>query len=157
MFRLNRLTDYAVVVMSQMAVREGAVCKAPDIARSTAVPLPTVAKILNALMKAELVASQRGMAGGYSLTRSPSDISVADIVEALEGPIALTACVTGATEGCGVESLCPMHGHWNKVNDAIRQALEGVSLAEISINEVLTAMTRETPTEGTDTGLRAES
>jgi len=156
MFRLNRLTDYAVVVMSQMAVREGAVCKTPDIARDTAVPLPTVAKILNALMKAELVASQRGMAGGYSLTRAPSDISVADIVEALEGPIALTACVTGATEGCGVESLCPMHGHWNKVNDAIRRALEGVSLAEISINEVLTAMTREPPPERAETGLRAE-
>ena len=147
MFRLNRLTDYAVVVMSQMAVREGAVCKSPDIARDTAVPLPTVAKILNALMKADLVTSQRGMAGGYSLTRPPSEISVADIVEALEGPIALTACVSGAPAGCDVESLCPMRGHWNKVNDAIRKALEGVSLAEISINEVLLAMTREQPPE----------
>lgn len=143
MFRLNRLTDYAVVVMSQMAVRNGAVCKAPDIARDTAVPLPTVAKILNALMKAELVTSQRGMAGGYSLTKAPTEISVADIVEALEGPIALTACVTGATEACDVESLCPMRGRWNKVNGAIRRALEGVSLAEISVNEVLLAMSRE--------------
>ena len=143
MFRLNRLTDYAVVVMSQMANREGIICKAPDIAGASAVPLPTVAKILNALMKADLVVSHRGVTGGYSLSRDPSDISVADIIQALEGPIALTACVSGAADACDVESLCPMRGHWNKVNNAIREALQGVSLAEIAVNQAIFAVPDE--------------
>ena len=133
MFRLNRLTDYAVVVMSQMADKGGDVRKAPEIARDTGVPLPTVAKILNALTKAELVASHRGAAGGYTLSREAEDIAVSDIIEALEGPIALTACVEGAPDICEVESLCPMRGHWNKVNTAIRAALDKVSLAEIAV------------------------
>ncbi len=136
MFRLNRLTDYAVVVMSQMADKGGEVRKAPEIARDTGVPLPTVAKILNALTKADLVTSHRGAAGGYTLSRGAEDIAVSHIIEALEGPIALTACVEGAPDICEVESLCPMRGHWNKVNTAIRDAQDQVSLAEIAVSQV---------------------
>ncbi|MGF1592117.1 MAG: SUF system Fe-S cluster assembly regulator [Kiloniellaceae bacterium] len=131
MFRLNRLTDYAVVVMSQMALRGGETRSAQQISEDTGVPLPTVAKLLNLLGRAKLVASQRGASGGYTLSAEPEDITVAQIIQALEGPIALTACVDGATECCGSEAFCPMRGNWNRVNDAIRDALTSVSLAEM--------------------------
>jgi FeS assembly SUF system regulator len=124
MFRLNRLTDYAVVVMAQMAQRRDQVRTAPRIAEETGVPLPTVAKILNALTRDTLVVSQRGAAGGYTLSRPAEQITVAEIIQALEGPIALTA----------VESLCPMRGNWDKVNKAIRGALGEVTLADMSLS-----------------------
>lgn len=132
MFRLNRLTDYAVVLLTQMAVRPGEWHSAQHIADQGALPLPTVAKLLNALAREGIVASHRGAAGGYTLGRPAAAISVADIVQALEGPIALTACVEGSAEPCVVETLCPMAGNWNKVNQAIRQALASVSLAEMA-------------------------
>ena len=135
MFRLNRLTDYAVVVLTQMAKRPGALTSAQQIADCGQLPLPTVAKLLNSLARAGIVASHRGATGGYSLGRSTGEITVADIVQALEGPIALTACVEGAPDPCGVSSLCPMAGNWNKVNAAIRDALASVSLADMVLPE----------------------
>ncbi len=131
MFRLNRLTDYAVVVLCQLARHEGRAMTAPQISQDTILPLPTVSKILNALSKADLVVAQRGAAGGYSLSRAAEDIKVSEIIQALEGPIALTACVEGSADGCEVEAICPMSGHWNKINAAVRHALDQVSLAEI--------------------------
>ena len=132
MFRLNRLTDYAVVVMAQLALRDKATMAAGELARDTGMPLPTVAKVLNALARDGLIVSQRGAAGGYGLGRPADEISVADVIQAIEGPIALTACVDGAADSCGVEALCPMHGNWNKVNSAIHKALNSVSLADMS-------------------------
>ncbi len=131
MFRLNRLTDYAVVVMSQMALRGGGTRSAQQISEDTGVPLPTVAKLLNLLGRAKLVTSQRGASGGYVLSAEPEDITVSQIIQAMEGPIALTACVEGATDSCDAESFCPMRGNWNKVNGAIREALGSVSLADM--------------------------
>ena len=132
MFRLNRLTDYAVVVMAQLALRGKATLTAGEIARDTGVPLPTVAKVLNALARDGLIVSQRGAAGGYGLGRPAGEIGVADIIQAIEGPIALTACVEGSTSHCDVESLCPMRGGWDKVNSAIRDALDSVTLADMA-------------------------
>ncbi len=132
MFRLNRLTDYAVVVMAQMALRDKATLAAGEIARDTGVPLPTVAKVLNALARDGLIVSHRGAAGGYGLSRPADEIAVADIIQAIEGPIALTACVDGSTNHCDVEDLCPMRGGWDKVNRAIRGALDSVSLADMA-------------------------
>ena len=132
MFRLNRLTDYAVVVMAQLALRDKATMAAGELARDTGMPLPTVAKVLNALARDGLIVSQRGAAGGYGLGRPADEISVADVIQAIEGPIALTACVEGSTSHCDVESLCPMRGGWDKVNRAIRNALESVTLADMA-------------------------
>lgn len=131
MFKLNRLTDYAVVVMSQMSRAPDELWTAPHISQETGVPLPTVAKLLNALAHGDLITSHRGAAGGYTLNRPAEAITVAEIIQALEGPIALTACVDGARGGCEVESLCPMRGNWDKVNTAIRGALSQVSLADM--------------------------
>ena len=132
MIRLNKLTDYAVVVLAQMANDTDAVVTAPKLARDTGVPAPTVAKLLKALVRAEILTSQRGAGGGYVLGQAASDITVADIISALEGPISLTACVDGNDLTCEVETLCPMRGNWDKVNRAIRNALESVTLAEMA-------------------------
>lgn len=131
MIRLSKLTDYAIVVMSEMARRVGTVHTVAQLADRTGVPAPTVAKLMKSLTPAGLTTSHRGAAGGYALTRPATDITIADIVVALDGPIALTACVEGAGEECGVESLCPMRGGWEKINAAIRGALEQVTLADM--------------------------
>lgn len=131
MLRLSKMNDYAVVVLGQMAARAGAVVTAPDVAESTGLPAATVSQVLKRLAHGRLVMSHRGAHGGYSLARRPADISVADLVEALEGPVALTACVDGAEGGCGVEAVCPMRGGWDRVNTAIRAALDSVTLADM--------------------------
>ncbi len=132
MIRLNRLTDYAVVVLTRMANAPGEVQTAPHLAEGSTVPLPTVAKLLKMLTRDGIVASQRGAAGGYVLSRAPEAITVMEIIRALEGPISLTSCVDGATGNCDVESLCPMRGNWDKVNMAIREALESVTLSDMA-------------------------
>jgi len=130
-FRINKLTDYAVVLLADMA-REGATRSAHQIAADTGVPLPTVSKVMKVMARDGLVVSTRGAAGGYGLGRSAHDITVADIIQSIEGPIALTSCVDTAEDDCGIESLCPMHGHWNRVNRAVTEALSGVTLAEMA-------------------------
>ena len=132
MFRLSRMTDYAVVVLSQMARGGGAVYAAPDLADATGLPLPSVSKVLRLLALGRLIESRRGAAGGYVLARRPEDINVAQIIGALEGPVSLTACVDGAEGSCKVETLCPLRGHWDLLNQAVRGALEQVSLAALA-------------------------
>lgn len=132
MIRLNRLTDYGVVLLVQLARSDGQVQTATQLASANGVPLPTAAKLLKQLAASGLVASHRGAAGGYALGRPAEHISVAEIVAALEGPIALTACVDGSIEHCGVEAICPMRGNWNRVNEAIQHALSDVTLAEMA-------------------------
>jgi len=133
MIRLSKLTDYAIVVMAQMARDRSAIHTVPQLADRTGVPAPTVAKLLKLLTPAGLMISHRGAAGGYTLAKPAEDITMAAIIAALEGPIALTACVDGHDGQCGVESLCPMRGNWDKVNKAIRRALEEVSLADMAV------------------------
>jgi FeS assembly SUF system regulator len=131
MIRLSKLTDYAIVVMSEMGRRPDATHTVAQLADRTGVPAPTVAKLMKSLTPAGLMRSQRGASGGYVLALAPAEITVADIVTALDGPIALTACVDGADDSCGVETLCPMRGGWEKINSAIRAALESVTLADM--------------------------
>jgi len=128
MFRLSKLTDYAVVVLVRLA-HDDAVQTAPCIAASTGIPEPTVAKVLKILAGRELVVSQRGARGGYRLTRPLRSIPVAEVITAIDGPIALTACVEGGD--CSSQRLCPMHGRWDPVNAAIQSALSGITLADM--------------------------
>ena len=130
MFKVNKLTDYATVVLIDMAGTER-VRPTQAISVSTGIPLPTVAKLMKNLVKAGLVESHRGVRGGYSLGRSSDQITVADVIEAVEGPIALTACVDTTDEHCCYESLCAVQGKWNRVNSAVKMALHNVSLAEM--------------------------
>ena len=132
MFRLNRLTDYGVVVLTQMSRNPNDLHTAPQISQETGVPLPTVAKLLNALAHRHLIESHRGATGGYTLRRPAEEITVAEIIQVLEGPIALTACVEGSEDDCGVASICPMRGNWDRVNKAIHGALSEVTLADMA-------------------------
>jgi FeS assembly SUF system regulator len=132
MLRLSKLTDYAVVVLVRLGGMEG-VQTSPGIAAATGIPEPTVAKVLKTLAAADLVSSQRGARGGYRLNRSLTAIPIADVIAAVDGPIALTACVDGSLSGCESQGLCPMRGRWDPVNEAIRVALSSITLAEMQI------------------------
>lgn len=132
MIRLSRLTDYGVVLTSYMAADAERCHNAFDLAAATGLPAPTVSKILATLTRAGLLVSHRGAKGGYQLARSPRKISAADIVRALDGPVALTLCIEHGDGACEVESFCPSRRSWRRINDAVRQALEGVSLADMA-------------------------
>ncbi len=133
MVRLTRMTDYAVVVLCQMARDEDhGVFTASALAEATGLPLPSVSKLLKLLAHQGIVNAQRGASGGYGLARPPESISARDIVLALEGPVVLTACVEGGEGGCEFEGSCAIRGHWDPVNAAIHQALRQVTLAEMA-------------------------
>jgi FeS assembly SUF system regulator len=132
MLRLSKLTDYAVVVLVRLSRTEN-VQTSPGIAAATGIPEPTVAKVLKTLAAGDLVSSQRGAKGGYRLNRDLSAIPIADVIAAIDGPIALTACVEGSPSGCESQGLCPMRGRWDPVNDAIYKALTGITLADMQM------------------------
>lgn len=132
MFKLSKLTDYAVVVLVRLAAADG-VETSPGVALATGVPEPTVAKVLKALAAAGLVASQRGARGGYRLMRPLGAIAVSDVIAAIDGPIAMTACVEGSTTSCETSCTCPVRGRWDPVNDAVRDALNAITLADMCI------------------------
>ena len=133
MLRLSKLTDYAVVVLIRLSTcpGEGAVQTSPCIAGATGVPEPTVAKVLKYLSSAGLVESQRGARGGYRLAKPLGSVSIADVIAAIDGPIALTACVEAASAPCEVRGLCAVRGRWELVNEAIEQALSAITLADM--------------------------
>lgn len=130
MLRLSKLTDYAVVVLVRLSGGDQ-VQTSPGIASAIGIPEPTVAKVLKALAGGELVTSQRGARGGYRLARTLDRIRVSDVIAAVDGPIALTACVEGSSSGCESLGQCPMRGRWDPVNDAIRRALSDITLADM--------------------------
>lgn len=132
MFRLSKLTDYAVVVLAEMARQPGALLSASTLSERTGLPEPTVAKILKLLTKQELIISVRGVAGGYKLEKPSKDLSVTDIIAAMEGPIALTACVETSHDSCALEGVCALNGRWSQVNNAIQAALNNVTLADMT-------------------------
>ena len=129
--RLSHLADYAVVLMTAAARREaGARLSATELSEDTGVPLPTAQKLMGQLAASGLLTSSRGAGGGFALARPAAEISLADIVEAVEGPIALSACSDGGD--CSVEQHCAVRPHWPVVNQALRGALAGVSLVQLS-------------------------
>ena len=130
MFKVNKLTDYATVLLIEIARRK-VVQSSQHIAEQTGIPAPTVAKIMKSLNRAGLLASRRGASGGYSLDRPAEQITLADVIQAVEGPIALTACADTSDEHCNIESICPVQGKWNRVNSAVRAALSQVTLADM--------------------------
>ena len=130
MLKVSRLADYAVVVLVKLG-HGTAVRNATSLAGETGVPEPTVAKVLKALCQSGLVTSQRGARGGYRLARALSEVRITDVITAIDGPIALTACVDGETGGCPSEGRCPVRGRWDMVNRAVHAALERITLEEI--------------------------
>lgn len=132
MIRLTNLADYAVVVMTAAARSSDARLSAACVALATGIPAPTVAKLMGTLKRAGLLASTRGVSGGFRLARATTTISVADIVEAVDGPIALTSCQHGTVSACALEGSCAVRPHWGPINHAVRAALAAVTLAELA-------------------------
>jgi FeS assembly SUF system regulator len=130
MLRISKLTDYGIVIATHLAS-----CGGPhpvsDLSIQTEIPAPTVAKVLKALARAEVVTSQRGARGGYQLARRPEDVSVVRVIEALEGPIAVTECIDEETV-CSHEGRCSVRANWQRINDAVYAALEAVKLSDMA-------------------------
>jgi len=133
MIRVGKLTDYGLVLMTHIARQEKAVLHtARDLAAATRIPLPTVSKILKGLLQGGLLVSHRGTKGGYTLARTPKEISVADVIAALEGPIALTECSTDVIGLCGMEPSCPIKNNQRIISKAVKGALDKVLLADLA-------------------------
>ncbi len=131
--RLTSLADYAVVMLTAAARHQGdGWLSANVLAEETGVPLATAQRLSGRLAAAGLLHSTRGSEGGFALARAAEEISLADIIEAVEGPIAMTACVEQGRHDCGLEQDCRVRPHWGAVNGAIKGALAGVSLASLA-------------------------
>ena len=142
--RLSSMADYAVVTMSAAARHCGSAqlvgadgkkrvrVSAAQLAAEPGLPVPTVQKLVSVLTAAGLLRSTRGVGGGLKLARPAAAITLADIVEAIEGPIALTPCVENGRHDCGMESACTVRPHWGVVNAAMRGALAGVPLTQLA-------------------------
>ena len=155
MLRLNKLTDYAVVVLTQMAAQPDRRVNTGALAAAIGLPETTVAKILKDMAKSGLVQSTRGAAGGYLLARPTREITVRAVIEAIDGPIAITDCVEGVTSACSAAAQCPVKGNWTKVNSAIIQALDAVTLADMMPQQKLYNIV--IPTEHSDEGSGQDS
>src|SRR5277367_1733383 len=131
MLRMGKLTDYATVVLASLAQEPARHRNAAELAERTRLTRPTVSKVLKGLQRAGLVVSSRGSLGGYRLARCPEEITAAQILDAFEGPIAITEC-SGASSQCGIERQCRVGGAWQRVNAAIRRALEDVTLRQLA-------------------------
>ncbi len=141
MIRFAKLTDYGLVLMTVMARDSvAAVHTARDLASESRLPLPTVSKVLKQLLQSGLLTSHRGIKGGYGLAKEPAEISVAEIVTAIEGPIALTECSTDITGICDLECSCPIKANQRLISQVMRGALQKVSLSDLARPMQLTAI-----------------
>ena len=132
MIKLNKMTDYAVVCLGMLSRKSGYPMSASELSRETGLTLYTVQKILKIIVsKSDLISAYRGALGGYVLNRKSSEISVVEIIEVLEGPITLTACVENSENLCEASKICFLGGKWNKVNDVIRKTLNDISLNDL--------------------------
>jgi len=132
MLRITKQSDYGIVLMTLFAgAGGGRVHSTRDLAAGAKLPLPTVSKILKALARAGLLQSHRGVKGGYRLARDPAEISVEEIIRALEGPIAITECIDGPNE-CEIERTCPVRTNWQRINGAVTDALAAIRLSEMA-------------------------
>ena len=130
MLRVTKLTDYATVVLAALAVAPNRVRSAAELAERSRLELPTVSKVLKPLAHAGLVTGFRGASGGYRLARAPSQISLIEIVEAIEGPLGMTEC-SGEHSSCEHEPHCGVQGQWRQINDVIADTLRGMTLAQM--------------------------
>jgi FeS assembly SUF system regulator len=129
-FRISRLTDYGTLILVFLMGQEQRLCSASEIATGTHVAQPTTQKLLKVLAKAGLVDSVRGTDGGYRLARDPGSITTAQILDVLEGPVAITECSTDDS-ACELEPTCRVGNAWQKINSAIRLALSDITLADM--------------------------
>jgi FeS assembly SUF system regulator len=124
------MTDYGTLILAYLAERPGEIYSASEVAADTKLAMPTVSKLLKVLHRADLVESFRGSSGGYALSRPARQITAAQILDALEGPVTLTECAS-ANSRCQLEAVCSVGNSWQRINRRIRRALDGISLAQL--------------------------
>ncbi|MDH3743713.1 MAG: SUF system Fe-S cluster assembly regulator [Acidobacteriota bacterium] len=129
---MTKQADYGIVLLTRMALDPKHWFNASQLADLVQLPLPTVSKILKLLARANLLESHRGVKGGYCLARRPQEVTMAEIISALDGPIAVTECIDDAPGECSQESNCSIRENWQRINLAIRSALDGITLAEMT-------------------------
>jgi len=132
MIRITKTTDYGIVLLTHMAEDPERRFNAPDLASEAQLPLPMVSKILKLLARDGLLDSHRGVTGGYALSRRPREITVSEIIAALEGPIAITECIDDGPGECAQEAVCPLRSNWQLINAAIRGALDSLRLSDMT-------------------------
>ncbi len=132
MIRLSQMADYAVVLAGALAERAGEQMNAARLAQVTGVPQPTVAKLLNALARAGVLVSRRGAGGGFALARPAAAVTLREIIEAADGPIALVSCLGESEDNCGIESFCGIRPHWMLINRTLAEALDSITLADLA-------------------------
>lgn len=131
MLRISKLTDYGTVLLAELASNEDSrVVSATELAAVTGIGLPTVSKLLKLLGRGGIVSATRGAGGGYQLARPPASISAADIIDSVEGPVSITECSSEESQ-CDYEDVCNVGGAWQRINQAIRSALDDVTLADL--------------------------
>ncbi len=139
MFRLSKITDYGIVILADLARREAELgletpCHesftAREIAEHVTLPIPVVSKVLKALARAGILDSQRGSKGGYALASRPEEINVADMITALDGPLALTQCSAGPSL-CDHETSCAVRTPWQVINQVVHNALSSITLSDL--------------------------
>lgn len=135
MLKLSRMTDYATLVLAHLAAQPERRHSATDVAERTGLGAPTVSKVLKALARGGLVSSARGATGGYALARPATEISAVDIIDAIEGPVAVTEC-SHEDGDCSLEDVCGVGLGWQKINTVIRRTLEGITLEELVRPEI---------------------
>jgi FeS assembly SUF system regulator len=148
MLKITRLSDYAVAVLGQLANSEAGVHTAKGLAERTGLPLPAVSKILKSLARSKVVDSQRGVQGGYRLARQASRVSVAEVIEAVEGPVALTDCGDDSNSECEFTGQCSVKANWLRINQVVRRALSNISVQDMILppqRERLIQLRRTTP------------
>lgn len=131
MVRISRLTDYGIQLLATFAKRPEEGFNSRGLADAAGIPEPTVRKLLKVLSKAQLLVSRRGAQGGYRLARSPEQISIGEIIAAIEGPVAMTRCNEPGGEGCERERYCPLRGNWQAVNQSIQNTLAHLTLLQM--------------------------
>lgn len=129
MLRISKLTDYAIVLATELA-NGPAARSVRTLAADTGIPAATVSKILKDLRRAGLIAATRGARGGYRLARAPEAVSLSDVIAAVEGPVALTQCA--GRGACELERTCGVRGNWQRISDAVRAALSGITLTQMA-------------------------
>lgn len=131
MLRLSKLTDYAIVLLGHFAHGAGTSWTARALSDKSRLPLPTVSKVLKTLSRAGLLVSQRGVAGGYTLAKAADAVTIAEVIAAIDGPIALTECAESQAV-CDHEARCTTKGHWVRINEAVRNALAGLTIRDMT-------------------------
>ena len=133
MIKVSRMADYAILLVCKMSSVEDKVYSAHELSTITALKITTISKILTKLTKAKVTNSIRGVAGGYKLMMKAEDISIGDIIDIIDGQVALTVCVDeDKNHSCDLESMCPSQGNWQVINNTVRNALNSVSIAKMA-------------------------